>query len=155
MSVMAFKEVQPMTRDLIAGHSFFLSREMMVIENRGKPQQEIEDALKEDGWCAVVYPLQSSKEVHSGQGAATTKGTIEVAFLFNANFVVDQAASASDPFDIYDMVNNGISAVLNYQNNTQSHDRFFLESWEIYEYDEGTWGYMVTFSKACEFRRSE
>jgi len=154
MSVMAFNEVQPMVRDLIAGHSFFLSREMLVIENRGKPQQEVEDALKEDGWCAIVYPIQGWNVVRSGQGAATVRATIEVLFLMNANKVKSQDEDAEDPFRIEDMINNGVSAVLNYENSSQSHDRFFAEPSEIYEWDEGTWGYMVTFSKACEFRRS-
>lgn len=165
MSVLQFKEVQPLVRDIISMHSFFNETEegsddgILVIENRGKPQHEIEDALKEDGFCVVVFPLQASSEVRSGQGAASARMSIDVLFLFNPTKIEPFADDVSPdpalyPFDIYEMVENGIEAILNYQNNYQAHDRFFLVGIEIYDYDEGTWGYMVTFSKAVEFRRT-
>jgi len=144
MSVINFKLVQTQVQTLIAAHAFFAGQ--VVALNVGKALAEAEQGLREKGQAIVVYPIQAAANSRSGHGAVILSATIDVLFAANPAKV----GSGTD-LNIYDMVSNGVDAVISYDSGSQPHDRFVMENVDLATLDDGSWGYVVTFAKLCVF----
>lgn len=139
MSVLAFEDVQSTAKALIAAHPFFVGQ--TVIENRGQTLGEIEAALRDLGQAVIVYPIKSDTDAANGLGSVKTVVFFDVLFIFNPE---------KGTLDIYEMVVNGVSAVIDYFPPNNPNDRFKFDSIQIAEDDSGVWGYIVTFKKAVQ-----
>lgn len=139
MSVLAFNAIQSKIVTLISAHSFFVGE--YVVENTGQGLQKIEQALREKGQGVVVYPIQGASEARNGTGSVKLTATIDVLFAFNP----EKGTKL-----VYDMVTNGISAVLDYFPANIPNDRFQVSGIDLQEVDQGIWGYIVSFTKAVQ-----
>jgi hypothetical protein len=140
MSVLAFASVQSKVKDLIQVNAY-LAAETVAL-HAGRALAEVEQALRDRGQAVVVYPVQSAGSAANGLGAVKMTVVVPVLFIFNPEV---------GTLDIYQMVSNGIGAVLDYFTPNVPQDRFRVEAVEIAESDAGTWGYLVDFSKAVQF----
>lgn len=140
MSVLAFSNCQQKVVDLIEARAFFATE--TVVLHQGKTLSEVEEALRDAGQVTVVYPIQAAGGAKNGLGAAIMSATLDVLFAFNPE---------KGTLDIYEMVTEGIGAVLEYFNPNTPQDRFEVEDLSIAEADDGVWGYLVTFRKSVQF----
>lgn len=140
MSVLAFKDAQAKVAELITADSFFTGE--VVATSVGKHLSEVEDALRDVGQATIVYPIQSAGSPSNGMGAVVMQIVVPTAFLFNPE---------KGTKNIYDMVTNGIGAVISYFGTNNPNDRFRVQSLELFETDTGVWGYIVDFTKFVQF----
>jgi hypothetical protein len=140
MSVLAFNAVQAKVAELIAAHAYFAGQ--YVVANQGRGLDEIEQALREKGQGVVVYPIQGAGEARNGTGSAKMTVNLDVLFAWNPEV---------GTLSVYDMVTNGISAVIDYFPANIPNDRFQVSGIELLQMDEGLWGYVVSFTKAVQF----
>jgi hypothetical protein len=141
--VIALKDVQTAARDLIAGHAYFASEN--VIDDRGVSDPVIEKALRERGICVVVEPILAGKvTTHGGKIAVVD---CEIFIQIQINPVINNGAK-----DIYLGISN-IVAALTAPGPINPNDRFFLKpegnAIQLSSFEPGLWAYDLTFTKVA------